>query len=387
MLKLIYSAVASGAPDGYGPVVDTLRTENGLLLQELPKARETFAAPTPALAARIDAWLASRTDPTRPVVVMVHGYLFDPEAEPATNGSSPFDTVYGPCSSATYRSSWLPLVGECSDLGANPAETAIGFAYKSRAGLLEYGNAGWSNSYQYAVFDLARLAARALAAVFAHLGTRRDIRFRVLAHSLGTRTTSQALRLLDGAMPGNLERIVFLDGAEFSVDAARNFAGCDFDVFNITSRADEVLRIGAERFCYPVRSLGLDGCVIGYDGLGNNERWLDLCLGNPALAASFKAATGSDYAITPTAEERSHPFAVMGHWSCYMNIGNRALVRDLLLNDAITVARLKEANVPDGSLAPSHGRFDGIAVPPVPMTMAERHRVLDQNAGGGEGSG
>jgi hypothetical protein len=42
----------------------------------------------------------------------------------------------------------------------------------------------------------------------------------------------------DGLVPGNLERIVFLDGAEFSADAARNFAGCGFDVFNIASRSD-----------------------------------------------------------------------------------------------------------------------------------------------------
>ena len=381
MLALNYSVTSAGAPDKYGAATDTLRDSKDRVLQVFPKARPELATPNAELAAAIDAWLGRRGIRPDPVVVMVHGYLFDPgSADP--KASRPLGSVYGLPPAVSHPMSWLPLVGECDDFGQNGAENAIGFGYKSQAEILEYGNACWSNSYQYAVFDLAILAARALAAILAYLATKPDLKVRVLAHSLGTRTFSQAIGLLGGRMPENLERAVLLDGAEFCVDAAHNFAGCHFDVFNFTSGTDDVLRIGADKFCHPMRGVGeREACVIGREGLGGNDRWLDLRLDNAVLArwlADGGAPGGGSYRINSIAEENSHPFAGMGHWSCYTNDGNRKLVRDLLLGDSMTVASLLAAGVPFGTGSPTFGTFNGAPVPPTPRTTTDRMRIMEQ---------
>jgi hypothetical protein len=390
MLKLVFTPTPSGAPDSYGDARDhlSLRTDQGdAALQDFAKADPDLVPPSKALASAIDDWLQRRGATDQPVVVMVHGYLYDPmnTREP---GDSPFDLIYGTPPKTIYRATWLPLVGECKQDGSDPAENAIAFTYKSEAGVTEFASAGWSNSYQYAVFDLARLAARPLAATLAHLGTKGSaLTVRVLAHSLGTRTTGLALRLLGAGIPANLDRVILLDGAEFCVDAAAAFAGCRFDVLNFVNRKDAVLRIGAEQACHPMRPNGdLTACVIGREGLGGNDRWLDLQLDSNALAAWFRAGrapTGIAYAIAPLAEEASYPAASLDHWSCYTNDGNRRLVTDLLFSPLMTIDRLRANQVPAGTDAPSYGRFNNVPVPPTLDSAARRRYVIAQASASG----
>lgn len=381
MLKLIYDPKDAGAPSQFGDAVDVLRDDNGNTFQIYPKAQAGFVPAEPALAATIDNWLAARGNPREPVTVMVHGFLFDPTKNNDTGPDSPFSLVYGYPPATDYHQSWLPLVGECEEDGRNRSENAVAFAYRSEAGTSAFNAAGWNNDYQYAVFDLAPLAARALATVLAYLGSK-PITLRVLAHSLGTRTTSQAIRLVKARMPANLDRVVLLDGAEFCVDAAANFAGCPFDVFNVTNRTDFVLRMGGDQFCHPVRATGTQGaCVIGYDGLGGNDRSLDLQLDNPALRTWFAAGNAPDgipYSIDPAAEEESHPFAGLDHWACYTNDGNRALVRDLLRSDVMTGAQLKAHGVPAGTNSKMYGQFNGLPIPATPQSRADRQRMIAQ---------
>ncbi len=368
-------------------------TCDGTGLQDFPAADVGFAPAGPALDARLRQWQQGRPDADRdaPVVVMVHGFLYDPRL-PATPGSdSPLETVYGtPPVPPQHNLTWLPIVGECSNDGARGMDRAIAFTYPSESGTGEFSSAGWSNSYQYAVFDQAPLAARALAAILDGLGTvANDVR--VLAHSLGTRVTCQAVRLLRARMPAALKRIVLLDGAEFCVDAAAGFFGCGFDVLNIVNRKDLVLRLGAEQMCHPIRQNGsLPACVIGFEGLGGNDRWLDLQLDNDRLRAWFAAGLAPDgtrYAIDPQAEEESHPFAGLDHCACYTNDGNRALVADLLLHELMTVDKLRTLGVPAGTDSPVYGQFNGVTIPPTPATRTDRQRALTLATLGGGGNG
>jgi hypothetical protein len=201
------------------------------------------------------------------------------------------------------------------------------------------------------------------------------------------------MRLARARLAPSLDRIVFLDGAEFCVDAAASFTGCQCDVFNIANRTDTVLRIGAEQACHPLRANGtLGACVIGYDGLGKNDRWLDLQLDNPKLIqwlAEGNAPDGVRYSIDALAREHSHAFAGLDHWSCYTNDGNRPLVRDLVLSDVMTVARMTLHGVPAGTDAPAYGCFNGQSIPLTPATVTERRRLMAQDiaSAGGEGSG
>ena len=393
MLVLKYDAAAGGAPDQYGDAADRLIDRDGGLLQVFRKAQAGFMAPKAPLSAAVDAWLAKRGPRGEPVVVMVHGYQFDPGnvSGDGTDPDSPFGSVYGPPPAVDHHMSWLPLVGECDQTGGSPAENAIAFCYKSEAGMTEFAKAGWNNSYQYAVFDQSTLAARALAAILVSLSGK-VATVRILAHSLGTRTTSQAIRLAKGHLAPSLDRVLLLDGAEFSVDALVSFADCTFDVFNITNRTDKVLKVGGDQMCHPFRLNGSASAgTIGFDGLGGNDRWLDLQLDNPDLVKWFaaqQAPTGTSYSINGRALEKSHPNADLDHWSCYTNDGNRALMRDLLFSEEMTVAGMKARGVPDGTDSPLYGGFNGFAVPPTPQSRAERRGMLerDNTMSGGGGS-
>lgn len=378
MLSLVYQPGDTG-----------ILTCDGAALQSFPAAALDFAASQPALTARLTAWQQQRADQTVPVVVMVHGFLYDPR-QPATPGSdNPLETIYGtPPIPPQHNLTWLPLVGECSDDGTPGIDRAVAFTYPSESGAIEFGNAGWSNPYQYAVFDQAPLAARALAAILDGLGSVvSDVR--VLAHSLGTRTTCQAVRLLRARMPAALTRVVLLDGAEFCVDAAASFFGCGFDVLNIVNRTDAVLQLGAEQMCHPIRQNGsLPACVIGFEGLGGNDRWLDLQLDRDTLRSWFAAGLAPDgvrYDVDPRANEESHPGAGLDHWACYTNDGNRALVRDLLLNELMTVDKLRALGAPGDTNSPVYGQCNGVSIPPTPATRTERQRALVQAALGNSG--
>ena len=389
MLRLIYNATPAGAPSEYGGAVDQLMSAAGAL-QPFPKAQAGFIAPSPALTGAIEAWLAQRGHRPDPVIVMVHGYLFDPSQDIDTDPNSPFSSVYGMPPAPDYHMSWLPLVGECDQSGASLAENAIAFCYKSQAGSGEFVRAGWNNSYQYAVFDQAPLAARALASILAAVASH-PVTVRVLAHSLGTRTFSQAIRLLRARMPGNLDRAVLLDGAEFSVDAAANFEGCPFDVINIANRSDRVLLLGAQQMCHPFRATGtLESRVIGYDGLGTIDRWIDLQLDDPALItwlANGNAPDGIPYTVEALAKEESHPFAGLDHWSCYTNDNNRSLLRDLLLSDLMTAAQLRAHHVPGKVASIAYGLFKQVSPPLTPQSRLERQRLLGPGDFQGGGAG
>ena len=401
MLKLIWTPSAAGAPDDphYPDAIDTLGIDGGTTVQDFRKGDTGAPDPDQALAAALDGWLAGRADPAAPIPVMVHGYQFDPSNHLGGGADDPYHLVYGVPGTLyggaqrplDYHQSWLPLVGECDDQGQNRKNAAIAFAWVSEASLADYARACWDNDYKYAALDLAPLAARALAAVLAHLA-KRNITVRILAHSLGTRTVCQAVGLLMAAKkPAAIDRIVLLGGAEFCVDAAANYAACGFDVINLASRVDKVLSLGAEQGCHPVRQNGsLAAMVIGREGLGANPRWLDLQLDHVPLVDWCRrgfAPTGAPYQINAEAESTSHPMAGLNHWAYYMNDGNRKLVRDLLLAPAMTIANLNSNHVPGGVDSPAYGDFGEALIPQTPGACDARRPQAATDAGGPGGSG
>lgn len=383
MLVLRYATVPAGAPDSYGTIADPLEDANHTMLQLFPKARDEAPPASPALAAAIDTWLARRNAPKEPVYVLVHGYQYNPESPQVTQGDSPFDSVYGSPPIVAYNLSWLPLVGECTNAGDPREDNAIAFCYDSKPTPNQAQAAGWDHNYQHAALDYAPLAARALATILAHLGTH-PVTVRILAHSLGTRTTSQAIRLLRDRVPANLDRAILLDGAEFCVDAAANLLG-QVDVVNIVNTADKVLDwLGESAFNKLRVNNSLEARVIGRDGLCHHPRWLDLQLDNPALIAWLaqgKAPTGRIYRIDPKGLDGTHAGEFLLHWNCYTFDPNRDFVSDLLRSDRMTIAAMKAAGVPGGTSAPAHNHFVGRSVPRTPQTLSDRRALLDPQIG------
>ena len=397
MLKVVWVPNVAAAPDAdaYKRAVDTLTAsfQDDSAAAHFPRDPGVAPGGNDDFTHVVEKWLAARSVPTAPVKLMVHGYDFDPRhhGDPQYD---PFTIVYGyPVGDGPDpRLTWLPLVEEYDPATRRLQETAIAFAWVSTGSMAEYATAGWSESYEYACVDLACIAARALAGlldVLAKAGVAVD----VLAHSLGTRLFTQAVRLHANDAP--LNNVILLDGAEFSVDAAAVFKGRGFSVVNVTNEVDAVLAAGGEQLGDPSRVPGsIPSCCVGRFGLGTvkswgrdggyPKNWADIALDRRDVQAWFKANGG--YTLTPTAADNVHPLARMNHWACYTEPGNRAWVTDLLWKPAMNGAAFAaNASVPKGVLGPTQPKFAGVGIPTTtPMTMAAR-LAYQQGSGGGVG--
>ncbi len=399
MLKLVWTPGAAAAPDqdAYRQAVDTLAASDdsgAAATARLP--RDPAHPPTglDAVAEVIRAWLPTRAVPGAAVKLMLHGYDYDPR-HAGDSSYDPFTLIYGVPGDGgpNARLSWLPLVEECDPNGKRPQQTAIAFAWVSTGSLAEYATAGWAEPYQYACVDLARLAAAALAEVLGILGAS-GASVDVLAHSLGTRLFTQAVRLA-GAQDGMLSNVILLDGAEFSVDAAATFAGRRCNVINITNEVDAVLAMGGEQLGDPSRTPGsVASCNIGRFGLGTPAswngiaqypaNWVDLALDRRDVQAWFRANGG--YTLTATASDSVHPGGNLNHSACYTEPGNRIWLTDLLWRPGMNGSTMAAtAGLPKGVLGDPQPVFAGVGVPTTtPMTLAAR---LAYQRPAGQGSG
>lgn len=230
----------------------------------------------------------------RPVTIMVHGFNFNPSDGGARiENDSPYAGVYAPPGKDGYlgkqytNASWLPIVGLGPRPDLTPEEAdppVIAFAWDSQPDGIFDGSLGWSNFYEGALHDHAPAAARGLAAVVdALVTTGRRVRF--LAHSLGTRTVLRALDILDGKPAAQIERCLFMAGAQYSVEVKRVIDKYPKTAFiNIGHRKDFILTelgqkmdtrrtiqgLDAGRGEFLMRTIGARGLAAGI------SNWLDL---------------------------------------------------------------------------------------------------------------
>lgn len=371
MLGFRWIAQHAGAPDAptYRTAADELHGFEGEPLQALPKPDTALPEPSQALKDYVGAWIAKRG--TGRAVVMVHGFDFDPSADDDPgNADDPYNGVYAnPMVSG--RESWLPIVGETDEAGAVLADIAVGFCWTSIGSMKQYGTACWDNLYQYPVFDLAPQASKALAAVIRTLAEA-GVTVDIFAHSLGTRTATEAIRLLAAnGFPGAVRRAFLVGGAQFSVDARDAMAGAQTDVFSLAAQADPVLKWGGVKGCHPFRYVATEEArVIGRDGMQPTPRWIDLQVDRtPAqqkigFNAWFQARYGATLSDDP--DERGR------HWAYYRQPGNRVILARMLIEDGLTPESMRAAKVIEG-VARSGGYGDlTVPVPPTPMTCAAR---------------
>lgn len=388
MLKLTWTPGAAAAPDedAYRQAIDSLAASYADATAAAGFPRADGAAPTglDAIAGVVRRWLAARALPNAAVKLMLHGYDYDPrhQGDPAYD---PFALTYAYPNAVTGpnpRLSWLPLVEECDDAGGRRQETAIGFGWTSTGSIGEYAAAYWSESYEYACVDLARLAARAVAALLEILAQER-VAVDVLAHSLGTRLFTQAVADSTAEAVAALHNVILLDGAEYAVDAAATFAGRTFNVINVTNAVDAVLATGAEQLGDPSRVAGsVVACSLGRYALGTPDswagiaayppNWVDIALDRRDVQAWFLANGG--YRLRPTASDNVHPEGNLNHWACYTETGNRAWLTDLLWKPGLNGGSFaRTPGFPKGVLASPQPVFAGVGIPgTTPMTAAAR---------------
>jgi hypothetical protein len=248
-----------------------------------------------------------------PIVVMVHGYKFDP----ARPEADPHRSLYAfhPVPDSRRVRSWPSGLGFADDGGESGL--AVGFGWPAceahLPALLHRGLTGFAAVYERAAASGALLAA--LVARIQRLAPGRPVD--LLAHSLGARVALSALPRLDEA-PG---RVILLGAAEFdarareALDAVRSPSPPQ--VYNVTARANDPYDFAFETFA-PRRGRGER--AIGR-GLGDTRpHWLDLQLDRPEVTAW----------VNERGIRLKPPDARLCHWGFYTRSGALAVYQAIL---------------------------------------------------------
>lgn len=244
-----------------------------------------------------------------PVVVMIHGYRFAPDAR---GGNCPHGHIF---SMQPPAQDWTAISWP-RHLGLNCGRAlAIGF--------------GWPARGQFrGACARARAAGRALAELAALVQSLDPGRaFDVVGHSLGARV---ALAALPHAEAGDFRRMILLAAAELRRPAQRamaSAAGRAVQVVNVTTRENDLFDFLFEW----LGAAGLDTAI----GQGLREaraNWLDLQLDQ---AASLTALARLGHVLPA-------PPARISHWSPYLRPGALGLYR-AILDGSLPLERLRSA--------------------------------------------
>ncbi len=261
----------------------------------------------PALTAALAA-----LPPGAPVVVMIHGYRFSPAA---SDHNCPHGHIFSlePPQGDRKAISWPRHLGLDGQNGL-----AVGFGWPARGNLL-------------CAVRLARRIGKRLADFVRLVGQIDPGRpIDVICHSLGARV---ALSALPHVPAGLFRRFILLAGAETRRPARAAMAspaGRSVEVFNITSRENDVFDLALEL----AHSCGLDN-AIGF-GLGRDlPNWLDLQIDQTATLTALGCL---GHALPPA-------LGRICHWSPYLRPGTFPLYR-ALIDARLSMAELR-AHLPD----------------------------------------
>ncbi len=321
---------------------------------------------------------ASALGKDQPVIVFVHGFLFDPyyipTADPKDSDNAHARLYHfqdrGENEEIRYHSSSWPLW-----LGLDEADAtgttglAVALCWHSKPGLASSLLDRLENFYARA-YDYGDETAWALANVLQRLADHPALAGRpidIFCHSLGSHVVTRAIALgckhadVVDFVP-RLGRVLFLGGAEYVVEAQLMYRrilqyGLISDqgpmFYNIGCRENDVLDKLGENF--GPRTFGNTN-VIGHNGLdlGPATRWIDLQIDSGELRDWMrKAPINLDIS-------GDQPGTVWDHWYYYTHRGNMELYKEILRDrDAWDIAELrrKKGNrkpIPEGV---AHGWF------------------------------
>ena len=241
----------------------------------------------------------------QPVLVMVHGFLFDPKdaMDEDTENPDPSSTNnphgrlyhYGIRDEAEeirkHTSSWPRHLGFREDDSDGSTGLAFAFGWQSQPGFAQSLVRHFQNFYARA-YDKGTAAAWNLATCL-HVLDRKlasGKRIDILCHSLGSHVVVRLFQLLAKheltGILDRIDRVILLGGAEYVVEAQlmmkrlelaqRGENGIQF--YNVVSRENDILDLLGENF--GPRTFG-NSNVIGHNGLDmedniNLANWLDV---------------------------------------------------------------------------------------------------------------
>ena len=338
------------------------------------------------------------TDAT-PVVVLVHGFLFDPgkviRPLPREN-DNPHGRIYHfdqdtPAEEQRHHTTAWPLgLGFRKTDRIGTSGLAIAYGWQSQPGFARSLLEHFQNFYARA-YDCAEMSAWPLLQLMLRLVDTEPLKTRlaakridIFAHSLGSRLVVRMLAELakaalnepvNGVKPykpaassacrralERIGRVVILGGSEYCVEAQLLYqrlerlglltvqaSPTDGDgpgptFYNLVCRENDVLDVLAENF--GKRTFG-NSQVIGHNGLGKrigSPRWLDLSIDSERLQ-TWLAALPPGQTQDVAGDE---PGAVWDHWYYYTYPGNMDFYRSILRQRGLwNLGRLRNGDVPD----------------------------------------
>jgi Alpha/beta hydrolase of unknown function (DUF900) len=252
--------------------------------------------------------------PKAPILVLVHGYKFDPNCPAADPHRSLF--AFRPQRECRRVRSWPEGLGFADDGGASGL--CIGFGWPARAAHLP--NLVWARRTGFAqVYDRAAEYGARLAELVVRLQRLAPGRpIDLMAHSLGARVALAALPHL-GQAP---ERIILLGAAEFDARAHEFLramrAPCPPQIYNVTARANDFYDLIFETVA-PRRGWGERAVGLGLRA--QLPYWLDLQLDRADVTEWIN---GRGIPLKPCE-------ARLCHWSFYTRGGAFEVYRAILL--------------------------------------------------------
>lgn len=246
-----------------------------------------------------------------PVVVLIHGYRF----EPGLSGQCPHHHIFAPVPRIFdgKEISWPRHLGLDGTRGL-----AIALGWPARGSL-------WR---AHATASQVGAALAEFAELFRLLAPGRVLN--IFAHSLGTRV---ALTALEQARPGAFGRLILLAGAETRSMARRALSspgGQGVEVVNVTTRENDLFDAAFEWLLHFGRQWSIG------QGLGDSvPNWRDLWIDQDP---SRDALARRGFPLPP-------PSGRVSHWSSYLRAGVFPLYR------AVLTGRLPLAALPQTKVA------------------------------------
>ncbi len=306
-----------------------------------PKIRQHFDAIWPRVTKNLK--------PTAPVVVLVHGFLFDPRIAWSPNpadSDNPHCRIYhfadlGMQSEIREHTTGWPLqLGFREDDGGKEG-LALAFGWHSQPGFARSLMERFQNFYARA-YDNAHETAWSLVCVLHSLAAKLPASqpIDIFCHSLGSSVVVRALAMAAKYRYGlvhRIGRVVILGGSEYTGEANLLYSRlleCDAHfkrapsepphVYNIVSRENDVLDKLGENF--GPKSFFSTTQVIGHNGLEARKgapKWMDIQIDGGPMREWM--AKHRDVAISG-----DDPGSIWDHWYYYTHRGNMALYRNIL---------------------------------------------------------